>query len=432
MMKSFVLIGAISRNSISRKMRRIIFFLLLFPGLAFSQWVQQNSGTNSFLSKVRMIDAFTGYSIGDSSHVLKTTNGGANWTNLFTGTSPDDYFTGIHFINASTGYVCGGFMNGSGTSKILKTTDGGANWTIQFQSPTEFYFAICFVNQNTGFNGGYDGKFYKTTDGGASWNGMTVTGVTIWTIAFVNQTTGFLAGDLGMLRRTTDCGQTWSLMPSATNLRISSLCFTDAQHGYAVCDSETVIRTTDGGLNWTSQRHGNVIGYESVCFVNQNTGFAVGNWWEVATYKLIRTTNAGVNWHTLAQGQGDPYFDIFFANESTGWIAGYNGLILKTTNGGTTFIRNETGVADGYKLEQNYPNPFNASTKISFTVPKYRFVILKVYDMLGNEVSTLVNENKPAGNYTVDFIAPGLSSGFYYCKYEAGSLSKTMKMVLLK
>ncbi len=413
-------------------MRKIIFFFLLFPGLAFSQWIQQNSGTNSFLSKVRMIDASTGYIIGDSSHVLKTTNGGANWTNLFTGTSHDDYFTGIHFINASTGYVCGGFMNGSGTSKILKTTDGGANWTIQFQSPTEFYFAICFVNQNTGFNGGYDGKFYKTTDGGVSWNGMTVTGVTIWTIAFVNQTTGFIAGDLGMLRRTTDCGQTWSLMPSATNLRISSLCFTDAQHGYAVCDSETVIRTTDGGLNWTSQRHGTVIGYESVCFVNQNTGFAVGNWWEVATYKLIRTTNAGANWHTLAQGQGDPYFDISFANENTGWIAGYNGLILKTTNGGATFIRNETGVADGYKLEQNYPNPFNSSTKISFTVPEYGFVSLKVFDLRGNEIISLVNENKQAGNYSVHFNAPALSSGVYICKFNAGGFSRTIKMVLIK
>lgn len=422
-----------------RKGRLCILFLFL-PGIILSQWFHQYSGTNSFLSKVRMLDEDTGYVIGDSSHVLKTTNGGVNWINLNTGTTPNDYFTGIHFINYLTGYLCGGFMNGIGTSKILKTTNAGLSWTIQHQNGFEFYFAIHFVNPDTGFAGGYDGKFYKTTNGGLNWYDMYVTGVSVWTISFLNRDTGFIAGDLGMLRRTTDCGLSWTLMPSGTNQRIASLFFTDYYNGYGVCDSEVVIKTTNGGLNWTSQKLGTVIGYESVFFVNQFTGFAVGNWWEVATYKLIRTTNAGANWHTLAQGEGDPYFDIFFANENTGWITGYNGLILKTTNGGSTFIKNQNTHAESYYLGQNYPNPFNSITVIKFSVPGTGGftgvkVSIKVFDISGRKVATLVNEEIKHGTYEVRFdVFSGkeLPTGIYYYRMETEKFSETKKMIYLK
>ncbi|MBN1633079.1 MAG: T9SS type A sorting domain-containing protein [Ignavibacteria bacterium] len=417
---------------------RLIGIVIFLPGIILSQWIQQYSGTNSFLSKVRMLDVNTGYVIGDSSHVLKTTNGGINWLNLNTGTTPNDYFTGIHFINSQTGYLCGGFMNGIGTSKILKTTNAGVNWIIQHQNGFEFYFAIHFINSETGFTGGYDGKFYKTTNGGLNWIDMYVTGVSVWTIRFLNQSTGFIAGDLGMLRRTTDCGQSWTLMPTGTNQRIASLFFTDYYNGYGVCDSEVVINTTNGGLNWTSQKLGTVIGYESVYFVNQSTGFAVGNCWEVATYKLIRTTNAGVNWHTLLQGEGDPYFDIFFANENTGWITGYNGLILKTTNGGSVFVKNiSSEVPPSFSLSQNYPNPFNSSTNIKFNIPASRVpgggnVTIKIFDLTGRIISTLVNEKLNPGTYELRFYAKDLPGGVYFYWMEADKFKETKKIILLK
>ena len=92
-----------------------------------------------------------------------------------------------------------------------------------------------------------------------------------------------------------------------------------------------------------------------------------------------------------------------------------------------------------FSLEQNYPNPFNPSTTIKYTIPNVipsgvegSRVILKIYDVLGNEIATLVNENKPAGNYEVTFDAKNLSSGIYYCKLQAGSLSQSIKMILLK
>ena len=84
------------------------------------------------------------------------------------------------------------------------------------------------------------------------------------------------------------------------------------------------------------------------------------------------------------------------------------------------------------QLEQNFPNPFNPSTKIRYQVAENDFVSLKVYDLLGNEVATLVNEVKPAGNYEVKFDASSLPSGTYFYKLQAGLLVETKKMLLLK
>jgi len=85
-----------------------------------------------------------------------------------------------------------------------------------------------------------------------------------------------------------------------------------------------------------------------------------------------------------------------------------------------------------FQLKQNYPNPFNPSTKINYQISQNDFVSLKVYNILGNEVTTLVNENKPAGSYEVNFDASLLSSGTYFYKLQAGSFVETKKMILLK
>ncbi|MCH7964551.1 MAG: lamin tail domain-containing protein [Bacteroidetes bacterium] len=85
-----------------------------------------------------------------------------------------------------------------------------------------------------------------------------------------------------------------------------------------------------------------------------------------------------------------------------------------------------------FELSQNFPNPFNPSTKINYQIPKLSLVTLKVYDVLGNEVATLVNEEKSAGNYEVEFNATTLPSGIYFYKLQAGSFVETKKMVLMK
>ena len=85
-----------------------------------------------------------------------------------------------------------------------------------------------------------------------------------------------------------------------------------------------------------------------------------------------------------------------------------------------------------FELQQNYPNPFNPTTVISFQLPAYSHVKLIVYDVIGREIATLVNENKPAGNYTIQFNANKLTSGVYFCRMESGSFSQTKKLLLLK
>ncbi|RKY94534.1 MAG: hypothetical protein DRQ01_02115 [Ignavibacteriae bacterium] len=89
-------------------------------------------------------------------------------------------------------------------------------------------------------------------------------------------------------------------------------------------------------------------------------------------------------------------------------------------------------IVTNFKLEQNYPNPFNPETRIDFSVSKSTFVNLTIYDAIGNEVVTLVSEDKPVGTYSVEFIATGLSSGVYYYKLEAGNFVETKKMILLR
>ena len=109
-----------------------------------------------------------------------------------------------------------------------------------------------------------------------------------------------------------------------------------------------------------------------------------------------------------------------------------------TINKTKQFILSYTGPKE-FKLEQNYPNPFNPTTKIRFTVPaltpslsQRERVILKVYDILGNEVTTLVNEEKEPGYYEVEFNAEQLSSGIYFYRLQVGNYTQTKKMILLR
>ena len=85
-----------------------------------------------------------------------------------------------------------------------------------------------------------------------------------------------------------------------------------------------------------------------------------------------------------------------------------------------------------FHLQQNYPNPFNPSTTIKFQIPEAGFTSLKVYDVLGNDITTLVNEEKPAGVYELVFDAQNLTSGIYFYRIISGSYSETKKMVLLR
>ena len=110
-----------------------------------------------------------------------------------------------------------------------------------------------------------------------------------------------------------------------------------------------------------------------------------------------------------------------------GYVNGWGIKIMSVTGTG-----NETNIPFKFELAQNYPNPFNPATTINYTIQKLGLVTLKVYDILGKEVATLVNETKDAGNYSINFNASKLSSGMYFYKLESGNFSNVKKMIILK
>ena len=97
-----------------------------------------------------------------------------------------------------------------------------------------------------------------------------------------------------------------------------------------------------------------------------------------------------------------------------------------------TSVNDQSILTESYSLYPNYPNPFNPNTKIEFRIANFGFVSLKVYDVLGNEIATLVNNELPEGEYEIEFDAPGLPNGIYFYQLKAGDFIQTKKMVLLK
>lgn len=114
-------------------------------------------------------------------------------------------------------------------------------------------------------------------------------------------------------------------------------------------------------------------------------------------------------------------------------MVGDGGTILRTTNAGVTFVEQYPSVnPNTLELLQNYPNPFNPSTKIRFVLPKSDHVTLKVFNLLGQEIETLVDAVHIAGEYEVEWNAKGLASGVYIYRLQAGEFVETKKLVLLK
>jgi len=148
----------------------------------------------------------------------------------------------------------------------------------------------------------------------------------------------------------------------------------------------------------------------------------------------------GINWgDTVNNGGGNDnenavgtdHFLTLFASFWYGEVADTFGIMgLKPF---VTDVRDITNtMPTTYSLDQNYPNPFNPSTKINFSIPESGFVTMKIYNSIGEELGTLLNEDKSAGTYEVDFVAEGLTSGIYFYTITSGNFTQTKKMILMK
>jgi hypothetical protein len=149
--------------------------------------------------------------------------------------------------------------------------------------------------------------------------------------------------------------------------------------------------------------------------------------------QVFRSTDFGATWTAQTIPAVNYVYAMTFVHQGLGWVGTATGKIFKYIDPNFTGIKNNNnGTPENYKLEQNYPNPFNPSTTINYSIPSASDVSVKVYDLLGHEVMTLVNEHKSAGNYSVVVDASNLASGVYVYKMNAGDFSDVKRMTLLK
>ncbi len=233
----------------------------------------------------------------------------------------------------------------------------------------------------------------------------------------------------GTIVTTTNGGLIWENVVSGTYSDLSSVFFTDQYIGYTVGYSGTILKTTDGGNNWEIQTSGTINLLSSVHFIDSNNGWISGQ-----NGIILNTTDGGTNWEEQTRITRMPLYSIFFTGVNTGWAVGAFGTILKFEDGGVTFLDEEDQFTspNAFSLYQNYPNPFNPATTIKYQIPEINFITLKVFDVLGKEITTLVSEEKPAGSYKIHFNAEGLTSGVYFYQLRAGNFIETKKMLILK
>ncbi|MEO8447079.1 MAG: YCF48-related protein [bacterium] len=394
----------------------LIFILSLLPSRNYAQWINHTPDINDDIFSIYFLNENTGFALGVTFTIFKTTDSGDNWNQIFNNIHD---VIDITFINDSIGFVCGD--NGV----IFKTTNGGYNWS-QFNTGVGYYlYSLYFINSSTGFCAG-ERTIFKTTDTGQSWIPTNFNN-NFYSIQFVNSETGFATGD--RTYKTTNSGIDWNILNTPTGFY--SVDFLDAATGFICGQVGKIYKTTDSGNNWMMLSTNTNTTLYSITFTSIDTGYAVGN-------TIIKTTNAGENWFFQNSSTFNYSYSVHMLNNMTGFIGGgsNSGYILKTTNGGGAPIgiqSNFTMVPESFSLSQNYPNPFNPKTVINYKLGITNYVSLKVFDALGKEISTLVNENQNPGSYSVEWDAVNYPSGIYFYRLESeGKIIDTKRMVLLK
>ena len=323
---------------------------------------------------------------------------------------------------------------------------------------------------------------YQSPDSGDTWyqsSGVTKYQVTSWS-QFSSVTSGFVVGLNNGWALSQDLGTTWTVSNNPGNslgiLGMGSVLLVSPTGNY-------LYRSTDNGITWSQittapppmhlvASGGTVFGYEGGGAVHHSndlgltwsndgviTGFPLYNsglsglvavingvdttifssvWreFEQNSFGVYETTNMGQTWTQINTGLVGAALNI--TTLFTGGVYLYagtmgRGIWKRHLSQLVTSVADNMGpVISTYTLSQNYPNPFNPATQINFSIPHGEFVSLKVFNVLGEEVSDLVNEYKPTGNYTVQFDGSNFSSGVYFYRMQTGDYSFTRKMILMK
>lgn len=439
-----------------------------------------NTGTNWFnttysyvtqgLNDIYFSDSLNGVAVGSEGFIRKSSDGGLNWLTI--NNNIRDSLYSIGFIG-DIGYTAGG--NGT----VMKSTNSGLTWVAQSKITAATITDLCLLNSNEVVGVGTGRKIIKTTNGGTNWISATPGNYSshLYSVDKASSSTLVAVGDNGLIMKSTNSGANWSNITGPTMSSLKSVSFTDSLNGTAVGIGGTILKTSNSGGNWSQINTADVTvnDLNGVSFLNSNTGIAVGNngtilkttnggnnWVQKTSGTIddiisvsiansvcyatlyssyvLKSTNLGENWTSHFTQSNSALLSVFFNDANTGWICGTGGAILKTTDGGGVFVNKiSSEVPTSHKLYQNYPNPFNATSKIKFSISengKWKtekgLVTLKIFDILGKEIATLVNECLNTGTYEVMFNGSNLSTGIYFYQLITYNFIETKKLIILK
>jgi photosystem II stability/assembly factor-like uncharacterized protein len=356
------------------------------------------------------INNLLGFTLSDGFAINKTHDSGNNWTEVYSDSYDSTFsFSGndLCFINEMNGWAVGsvGWAPDSGGAAILGTSDGGENWDLVWTYPDT------------------EGYRYEL-------HSIHTVGTTAWAM-----------GECGQMVKYTSSDQ-WQLITSITDLPLREVFFSDEDHGWIAggyFNDDNVFlklfKTTDAGASWQEIPDFNYQ-INDMYFENSTHGWAVGN---DTSYQgiILETSDGGQNWMVQVNGLSAPLNALHFQGDY-GWAVGENGLVLRTDDG-ASWVDQISGKVypTSVKLYQNYPNPFNPTTTIEFELPRASKVTLKIYNILGEEVATLLSGSLNSGSHSIEWSRPaGIASGIYFYRLcamnESGKFEKSKKLLLLK
>lgn len=324
------------------------------------------------------------------------------WRVEYEDTSVTRFMNYIQMFDTLDGIAMGDAKADSLPAVFLRTSDGGVNWTSVNDSA--FGYASGDTWRRLSFPGSSVGYFYES------------------------------GTNPQKLYATRDGGSHWTVLPFPDTIGVQNLKFYDDQIGLAKgiwsegasVYGQVIARTLDGGSSWE-------VFSDSSMHWGNDFEFVPGNpaeVWFTDNNKLYFSADTGRTWMQRWPEGGR---DIVFTDSTHGWVLGDDSLLIYTFSGGVTAVReSDSPVPAAFTLFQNYPNPCNPSTTIRYRIPANSIVELKVFDILGREVATLVNEMQRVGEHSVRFDGTGLSSGVYFYTLEAGVYHDARKILLLK
>jgi hypothetical protein len=382
-------------------------------------WVLKFTAGNRVFKDISFFNPQVGYIVTELGYVYKSTNGGDNWAQVL-GLGFPYYWYGVYALSVDTIAIAGFNDQGNIHSGVVRWSfNGGTTWTndIVLTVPSNgvgWLTRIHFFDQNNGIvSNEFSGGIYYTTNGGKD--------STSWHYVQVNSDLGWFSGNLDAdvngniyttgihFAQSTNFGLIWTSGPSADGT-LNTFPYPIRSVKYF---SDTLMLVFGGNVN--SEIGG--------IYSSNNSG---------ATWNLEVNTSAEMFSYDYKATSPDS-MDIW-AVGSTGGSTGFTGKLYKArvVNAVVGIKPNPDLIPVAYSLYQNYPNPFNPVTTIKYQIPVNGYTNLTVYDILGNKVAVLVNENQNPGNYQAVWNASNSSSGIYFYKLTTGSFSETKKMLLIK